>query len=557
MNRIILLLVFLLVSGGWTAHAQQQNFYEDIPVLNVVPLRYSDAVFGDFDRDGDLDLVTTGYAEEDPTPIVGRDAGPLSGYYRNEGIIDVIIGDPSEEPVPVPALNMVDVKRNHGLIGLWQSAVATDDYDQDGWLDLGMLGLDKDGDPRFYIYRYQAGETANFVRRYSLDGLYAGDLAWVDLENDGDVDLIACGRNDRGEPVTVQYQNRGEPGGRFQMQASMMVGVAECDLDVGDFDTDGDLDLVLAGMTEQDGFVTLIYENNGLGQLTRTDHDFFPRGWPSVAWGDFDSDGDLDLAQMGARLAPTFLEGVITIYRNHSGIFSPEDLLEGAFSNDPTPGRYDGGIDWGDINGSGYLDFVITGRESPRSSETTQIYLSNRGTGFVQPIDLSSRTPEWGYYDGGASGVVQFQDYDADQDLDLFYMGDALQEGRPQARMMRNMRDQNNRAPSAPTQLSSTVQGQSVELSWNRGSDPETPEAGLTYNLHVTTLEGQRLIVSPLASIDDGIRRISRRGNVDHNTTWTLHDLTPGTYTWRVQTLDPSFTASDFSSQGTFSIPRN
>ncbi len=539
--------------------AQETTAYEILPVTDPIPLRYGDAALGDFDLDGDQDLVLSGFAEEDPTPIIGRDAGPLAGYYSNDGITQIDVVNPIGER---QTTNALELTRSSGvgqnLIGLWQSTVATHDYDQDGRLDLAMHGLDQDDTPRFYVYGFSESSTFNLT--YSLEGLYAGDLSWADLDNDGDVDLVACGRDERGDPAMVQYENTGTMVKRFIALPNQFTGLAECDLAIGDYDTDGDLDLVVAGVTAQDGFKTLVYDNIGGGQLVEASHNFSPYGWSSVSWVDFDVDGDLDLAQTGARITPSLLEGVTAIYRNNSGTFTQEDLLVGAFTNDPTLGRYDGSMDWGDQNNSGYPDMIISGFESPLSSESAQLYISDRGMQFRKFVKCQDSAPPMdpcpqGSFDGGARGVAIWFDHDNDLDLDLFLMGDAPKEGGLSMKVMQSILLSGLAAPSAPQDLRAEVKDQMAILSWGSGTDSRTPEAGLTYNVRVGRTSQGVDVVSPLADVETGRRFISQRGNVDHNRTWTLHHLPSGTYYWSVQVIDQTYAGSVFSEEGIFIIP--
>ncbi len=559
MLRSVTVLFLIVVSGVHAVNAQEATVYEILSVTDPVAVRYGDAALGDFDQDGDQDLVLLGFAEEDPTPILGRAAGPLAGYYRNDGITQIEVLNPVGEAGIADALAFTKFRTGRNLIGLWQSTIATHDYDQDGSLDLAMHGLDQNDRPRFYVYRLNE-TSSTFDLTYSLEGLYAGDLSWGDLDNDGDVDLVACGRNERGEPDMVQYENTGTSVNRFLALPSQFTGLAECDLAIGDYDTDGDLDLVVAGVTEQDGFMTLVYDNIGEGQFVKATHSFVPYGWSSVSWGDFDVDGDLDLAQIGARMTPSLLEGVTAVYRNNFGTFTKEDLLVGAFMNDPVLGRYDGSIDWGDQNNSGYPDLIISGLESPFSSESTQLYISDRGTQFVKFVKCSERVPPinpcpLGSFDGGVRGVAIWFDHDLDLDLDLFVMGDAPREGVLSVKVMQSVLLSGLVAPSAPQDLNAEVRDQMVILSWGSGIDSQTPEAGLTYNLRVGRTSQGVDVVSPLADIVTGRRFVSQRGNVDHNRTWTLHGLPSGTYYWSVQALDQTYSASGFSDEGVFIIP--
>jgi hypothetical protein len=108
-----------------------------------------------------------------------------------------------------------------------------------------------------------------------------------------------------------------------------------------------------------------------------------------------------------------------------------------------------------------------------------------------------------------------------------------------------------NAPPIPPTALQSTAQGGTVTLSWAAALDDFTPAAGLTYNLRVGTSPGGLDVISPMA-LSGGRRLLSARGNVDHNTQWTLRNLPPGTYFWSVQAIDHGFQGSAFAVEGTF-----
>ncbi len=121
----------------------------------------------------------------------------------------------------------------------------------------------------------------------------------------------------------------------------------------------------------------------------------------SNAWGDFDGDGDPDLAV-------SLKSGEIRLYRNDAGTFTnigPAMGLPGADG-----GEYRG-LSWGDYDGDGRLD-LFAGSSLPKNP--SHLY-RNTGTGFedtapaqgLQLLGRSSRQNNW-------------VDIDGDGDLDLF-----------------------------------------------------------------------------------------------------------------------------------------
>jgi len=148
-----------------------------------------------------------------------------------------------------------------------------------------------------------------------LTGVYTSSVAWGDYDNDGDLDILLTGATTGGY-VSKLYRNDG--GGTFTDIAVGWPGVAGSSVAWGDYDNDGDLDILLAGASET-GHVSKIYRNDGNNTFTDIGAGLTGVSYPSVAWGDYDNDGDLDILLTGG----TFISGgavrtISKIYRNET-----------------------------------------------------------------------------------------------------------------------------------------------------------------------------------------------------------------------------------------------
>ena len=174
---------------------------------------------------------------------------------------------------------------------------------------------------------------------------------WGDYDNDGDLDIGLNAYDDNASLLWIGGVWRNE-GGTFtyadnrQLRGAMIATSGAW----GDYDNDGDLDIVLSGGSW--GTYTLIERNEdgvfveGLEGLVL--HDVAIYG--SDAWGDYDNDGDLDLLMTGFDQETS--SPISRVYRNEAGSFSLAVELTGVAYSDAA---------WGDFDDDGYLDIVLAG----------------------------------------------------------------------------------------------------------------------------------------------------------------------------------------------------
>ncbi|MDE2957691.1 MAG: VCBS repeat-containing protein [Bacteroidota bacterium] len=546
MNSVLSVCVSLFTLTGvayGSVYQWDNSSLVEFSVTEPPPIQFGTAVAADFDGDGDLELVVSGWAVTDDLP----NGLPMTRTYSYEGIATILVPDPvTGEPISQELIDFQQISSRSTLHQVWKSAMAVGDLDGDNRADLAISGLDADGTLALSVYEYSPFSTQFIVMR-TLPGLHSGDLEWGDMNNDGDQDLAACGFNAEDEPELIIYINSNRSLSPSISQISL-VQLAVCSLEWGDYDADGDMDLVVAGMDRFGSPVLQVYDNDGAGGLVNSGQEFEGLAWPSVAWGDFDTDGDLDLLHSGARFTPLVLEGIIKLYANGSGSLVDESdgMLMGAFENDPATGRYDGKVSWGDYKNSGYPGIAITGLESPTSTETLALFPNLQG--------MQLRRSDVDIYDGGANGTAFWADFDGDLDLDMIVVGESRRTAGNVIRYLRNDARLGRRAPSAPEGSEAAVRGRRATLSWSAATDPQTPSPGLTYNLRVGTRPGGSDVMSPLSNLETGARLVSKRGNAGHNLSWTLSNLAPGTYYWSVQAVDQAFAGSGFTAEQQFTV---
>jgi hypothetical protein len=413
-----------------------------------------DIAWGDMDGDGDLDLVlgSNGYIRIFPNTgeggfttaislLTGTNTQSISlGDMDRDDDLDILLGN----------LNQLNqIYRNGGGMSFTlqtiggdpkpTSSVAWGDMDGDGDLD---FAVGNDGD---VSQLYENDGSGNFVLAWeAMDSKGTQSVAWGDVDGDGDLDL-ALGNS--GWPNTIEvnqvYQNED---GAFNLvwestgDTKITFAVAW-----GDVDNDGDLDLVFAndwqinqiylnesvghsqllwestelsqtysvafGDIDSDGDLDLAVGNVGGIQIYRNNEELFVLAWDlgvgndtrSVAWGDMDGDRDLDLA------VGNWGQGVQIYQNNGIGGFSLFWV-----ASDPTFTR---SVAWGDVDGDGDLDLAV-GNMGAKDlgcncypGQVNQIYKNLGGTGFdPMPLELPGIN---------ATTSVAWGDMDGDGDLDL------------------------------------------------------------------------------------------------------------------------------------------
>ena len=334
---------------------------------------YSHIEAADYDGDGDIDLYAGSY-------------DPQSSSFRHW-----LFSNNSGRFTDMSA----EAGLNHSGS---ETSAAFGDYDNDGFPDLYIIR--EDGD---ILYRNLGnGKFEDVTRKANTGGkTWANKALFFDADHDGDLDLfLACSRKN------LLFRNNGD--GTFSELGEKM-GLAggtviSSDASFGDFDEDGDIDLVVVNENESN----IIYAN----QRQSLFRDITARsglqnegGSNCIAVSDYNNDGFLDLFIASADGTNNLL------YRNTG---------EGRFELEKNSGEmlrtlrdiriHD--AEFLDFDNDGFADLFVAGQSMVKGRRGLFLF-RNDGKGSFD--DISDKLPE------GSGRDISVFDYNDDGDPDIAF----------------------------------------------------------------------------------------------------------------------------------------
>lgn len=408
------------ISAGATAQAgffyHYQTIYPELAYCQVSPV--------DFNNDGWIDFAMCGstaavYPSRHTrifknvngtfvlkTELTGINYGDLKWIdYNNDGYSDLfMVGftgstlikkmlryDPTTDSFQedATAVSTITAVSSNGPTDI----VDVGDYNNDGWLDLVVVGTGTSNVPleatcRLYkningVFQYDNEMSAN------LPGVGPGCVRFFDYDNDGDLDILISGQKNDGSLITQLYRNDKI---NYTLVQSF-TGLRYSDIAVLDYDQDGDLDFFIIGHTGSVGFAKLYRNDNGT--FNDTGQSFTGMWSGRVVAGDINNDGWIDIVCCGAISGGRLFK----IYKNNNGTFvSLPDSFDDINVTYASVALFD-------IDNDGDLDIVVSGRKElgPPIVHVTRVYkntiadinLGNKPNSSPSPPDYTLFTSSY------------------------------------------------------------------------------------------------------------------------------------------------------------------
>ena len=252
------------------------------------------------------------------------------------------------------------------------------DYDNDGLLDLFITN--SDGlNHRNFLYKNTGSAFVKIDTGATVsETAYSRGVNWIDIDNDRDLDLFVCREGNR---VNFLYKNNGNGYFTKITNTALTSEAGEFwSGSWGDYDNDGDPDLFVTNNGNQKNSLFRNDGNFNFTKILN-DPLVNEIGYNAVSgWGDYDNDGDLDMFVTQAYVPPGFTQKLTNkLYKNllmESGTASFQKITSGEIVNDS---GYSYGFAWGDYDKDGDLDLAVANTFS--ENQKNALYKNNNQNG--------------------------------------------------------------------------------------------------------------------------------------------------------------------------------
>ena len=355
------------------------------------------------------------------------------------------------------------------------------DVNRDGWIDAYLNGSSAS---KLYI---NSSGSLNLSNNWlpSINLSYSSGK-WGDANMDGAPDLFIMGVNEyTNQIVNELYLNNGT---NFEIDPNTIFpSLINGSNAWGDYDNDGDQDLIICGrIADKTASITRFYKNDPIGRLTElTTVEEIP-GLKAGAFKfvDLDSDGDQDLIVSGWNKIENKL--ITRLLKNEPlGTYT-------LFENQISFAVAYGTIDAIDFNLDGYNDFIISGADSVSEyagkihSLSSKIFLNNNGNTFSEIKEI----------EGVRVAKFLDINLDNIPDLIVNGTTEIGKDTSTFTKVYLNSFDQSNSSPESPSSLTAFAISTRAIFTWGAGEDDIDNATNLSYNLRIGTNSGGNQLIS-------------------------------------------------------------
>jgi hypothetical protein len=377
----------------------------------------------DFNGDGNLDLATANLGSDNVSIFLGDGSGAFSesdfspveagtgpdsitsSDVDGDGVADLIVANSRSDDVSVLLGNesgaFAEAAGSPIAIGGWASQALAADLDGDTNIDLVVANRDDDnvsvllgdgsGD-----FAAAPGSPIAIGSGNPFDRKRPSDLALVDLNNDGEIDVATANANSDDISVLLGDGSGGfseAPDSPFPVAAD---GGSTRSIDFGDFNNDGNIDL--GASATRDGQFSILLGDGVGGFAATAESPYIISGFlQSLNVSDLDSDGLVDVLGVDSAFSRLSI-----LYGNGDGSVSERADSPILFGINPADGEI------ADFDEDGETDLAVL-----RSAANDVLVLTGTGSGQFSNsgiFPLDGNTP---------ATALLVDDFDSDGSMDL------------------------------------------------------------------------------------------------------------------------------------------
>ena len=341
-------------------------------------LAASSVAFSDVNGDGDNDLFLTGRKSTGES---------VSKLYTNDGLgnFTEIIDTPFEN--------------------VRFSSIAFSDVNGDNREDLLITGISGVNDPISKLYTNDGNGNFTEIMNTPFEGVKSSSVAFSDIDEDGDNDVLITGKNPFDQPTSKLYTNDGT-GNFIEVIDTPFEGTTESSIAFSDVNGNGHDDLLITGLTATNKPISQLYINDGMGIFIEAMGIPFDRiSASSIAFSDVNGNENNDVLITGLT---AFDRPISKLYTNDGNSNFTEII------GTPFDEVWGSSIAFSDVNGDGSNDLLITG-QNQSFQRISKLYTNDGNGNFTEMIG----TP----FEGVRSGSVSFSDVNGDETNDVLIIG--------------------------------------------------------------------------------------------------------------------------------------